>query len=101
MISISSRGTGIKNISIWLGPNKKYKQNIIKVSNIPNNYSGKDCFALTIPDFKIIGNVNKELITPEVLENIKKFVNLNYDNIISYYKDEIYPDHLITILKKI
>jgi hypothetical protein len=101
MSNIGYKVTGIKDVIIWIGPNPKHHWNRIKISNIPNKYSGENCFTLTIPDFKIIGEVNSKLITNEVLEQIKKFVNINYQTICDYSEYKILTDEFIEKLKKI
>jgi hypothetical protein len=79
---LSDKSTGIKGIVLWIGDiGHGYG---IKVSNIENSYKGRDCFTLTIPNFKIIGRVNKNLITKEVLHKIIKYVKLNMDLIVDY-----------------
>lgn len=74
MSNVTYETTGIKNVVLWIGPNPSSHYKRIKVSNVPNNFDGKDCFTLTIPDFEVIGKM--KLSTNE-LEKIKKFVLLN------------------------
>lgn len=87
MCNISPKTTGIDNVFIWVGPNHHYHGRRIKVSNVPNKWSKSDCFTITIPDFKIIGEVNNKLITKDTFEKITKFI---LDNIIpiTQYSDE-------------
>ncbi len=101
MSNISPKKTGIKDVVIWIGPNPDNHWKRIKISNIPNKISKSDCFTLTIPDFKIIGDVNDKLITSSVLEDIKKFVNLNLQLIYDYSDNKIFTDEFIDSLKKI
>ena len=93
--------TGIENVVIWVGPNPEYHGKRIKVSNIPNKFDGRDCFTLTIPDFKIIGEINKSLIDDRKLEQIKEFVMLNIDIINRYSDYEMSTEDFIDGLKKI
>ena len=101
MSNIGYKVTGIKDVIIWVGPNPNYHWKRIKISNIPNKYSGENCFTLTIPDFEIIGNVNTKLINNEVLEKIKEFVNINYQVISDYSDYKILTDEFIEKIKKV
>ena len=74
MANVTQKTTGIENVVIWIGPNPLSHDKIIKVSNSSNKFDGKDCFTLTIPDFKIIGTINKSVIDSKKLEKIKEFV---------------------------
>jgi hypothetical protein len=82
-----------------MGPNPSGHWKRIKVSNVPNKFDGKNCFTITIPDFKIIG-VNK-FITVEKLEEIQKFVTLNMQLIIDYSDYKIETLDFLLNLKKI
>ena len=95
MISMSGDNIGIPNIVIWVGKNSVYEGNIIKVSNLPNNFKGTSCFTITIPELKVIVEINKELITYEILEEIIKFVQNNMDIIIDFSNDIIDVDTFI------
>ena len=86
---------------IWIGPNTHYQGKVIKVSNIPNKSGKDDCFTLTIPDFEIIGNINIELITNEILEKIKLFTNTNIKLINDFSDELISTDELIDNLIRI
>jgi hypothetical protein len=101
MANATEKVTGIKNIVLWLGPNPAGHWKRIKISNVPNKFDGKNCFTLTIPEFKIIGEVNTKLIDNEKIEQIKQFVLLNMQLILDYsdYKIETYD--FITQLKKV
>jgi len=101
MANITYKSTGIENVVIWVGPNPEYHGKRIKVSNIPNKFDGRDCFTLTIPDFKIIGEINKSLIDDRKLEQIKEFVMLNIDIINRYSDYEMSTEDFIDGLKKI
>lgn len=101
MSNFTYKTTGIKDIVLWIGPNPGYHGRRIKVSNVSNKFDGKDCFTLTIPEFKIIGNVNNKLITNKILEQIKEFVNINYKIICDYSDYLISTEDLIENLKSI
>ena len=75
MTSISKMTHGMDGVIMWLGPNKKYKNNIVKISNTPNDKRGDDCFIMSLKDFKIYGNLNKSFITLSLfllLSNLKR-----------------------------
>lgn len=101
MANISPNKTGIENVYIWIGPNPYSHWKRIKVSNVSWKFKKDDCFTLTIPDFKIIGEVNTKLINNDVLNQIKEFVNLNLKLINDYSDEIITTDELIDNLKKI
>ncbi len=98
MSNITYKTTGIKNVVLWIGPNPEYHGKRIKVSNIPNKFDGKDCFTLTIPDFKIIGKVD---ITQQKLKQIKEFVLLNLEVINDYSDYNMSTEDLIEQLIRI
>ena len=101
MANVNYETTGIKDVVLWIGPNSEYHGRRIKICNIPNKFVATDCFTLTIPDFKIIGNVNDKLITSEVLEKIKEFITINYQLICDYSDYLISTKNLIDNLKKV
>ncbi len=87
MANITSEDTGIPNVVIWAGPNPASHGKRIKVSNIPNTFSGHDCFTITIPDLQIKGTVNKKFITTEILDRIMSWIKNNKE-IIEQYSDK-------------
>jgi hypothetical protein len=104
MANISPDKTGIKDVFIWVGPNptthwRNWRR--IKVSNIPNKFDKKNCFTITVPDFKIIGETNDKLITSKILTDIKKFIKLNMQLICDYSDEKISTDKLIDNIIKI
>lgn len=101
MANVDYETTGIKDVVIWIGPNPKSHGKRIKISNIPNKFDGSKCFTLTIPDFKIIGNVNTKLITTDVLNKIKQFITDNYQLISDFSDYLISTKKLIDNLKKV
>ena len=95
MANVSPKKTGVKDVYIWFGPNPHFHGRRVKISNVPNKYSKNDCFTLTIPKFKIIGQYNDKLITIEVLEKIKDFINLNLKLIEDFSDEKISTDEFI------
>ena len=92
MTDISPRQTGIKDVFIWVGANPHTHDKRIKVSNVPNDFHGKDCFTMTIPDFKIIGEPNGNVVTTDILKDIVKFVELNLQLIYDYSDEKMATD---------
>jgi len=84
MANASEKVTGIKNVVLWLGPPPPSHGHRIKVNNTPDSFKLDNCFTITIPDFKIIGEVNKSLIDEKKLNQIIQFIKINMDNIIKY-----------------
>jgi hypothetical protein len=101
MSNISDRKTGIEKVILWIGPNPNSHGHRIKVSNIPNKSDGNDFFTITIPDFKIIGKVNKSFIDSKKIKDIIRFIELNMDVILSYSNYEITSDVMMDNLKSI
>lgn len=101
MASITQKTTGIKDVVIWIGPNPSYHGKRIKISNSPNSFNISDSFTLTIPEFEIIGNVDKKFITTEILNQIKEFININIDLISDYSNMKISTEDLIENLIRI
>lgn len=101
MANLDYESSGIDGVIIWVGPNPHFHGRRVKISNIPNRFDGKDCFTLTIPDFKIIGNINKSLITNKKFEQIKEFINNNLHLINDYSDYKISTKNLIDNLKRI
>lgn len=95
MSNVSDKKTGVKDVVIWIGANPKYHGHRIKVSNIPNKTDGIDLFTITIPDFNIIGKVNKSFIDSKKMKDIKRFIELNKELIIAYSNYEITGDVLM------
>ena len=105
MANASEKITGIESVVILMGPSPKSHSYRIKVSNIPNSFDIDDCFTITIPDFNIIGNINKFLIDNKKFKKIIKFIEINIENIILYSDRKIetfdFLNSLIKNLKKI
>jgi len=101
MANVTYKTTGIENVVLWIGPNPEYHGKRIKVSNLPNKFTGSNCFTLTIPKFEIVGKVDETFITTKVLDKIKEFVTLNYQIISDYSDYLISTEDLIENLKKV
>ncbi|MCK9417035.1 hypothetical protein M0Q97_10285 [Candidatus Dojkabacteria bacterium] len=101
MSNITDEDSGIKNVVLWIEPSPTYHGKRIKVSNIPNSFETSDCFTITIPDFKIIGNINKKFITNKKIKQIMKFIELNIDSIIDYSDKKISTRKLLDNIKSI
>ena len=89
LTDISPRQTGIKDAYIWAGFNPHTHDRRIKVSNVPNDFHGKDCFTMTIPDFEIIGEPNKKVVSDDIMNDIVKFVEVNLQLIYDYSDEKI------------
>ena len=101
MANVTYKTTGIENVVLWIGPNPEYHGKRIKVSNLPNKFTGSNCFTLTIPKFEIVGKVDETFITTKVLDKIKEFVTINY-KVISDYSDYLMStEDLLANLKKV
>jgi hypothetical protein len=68
MASLGKKSTGLDEVVIWVGPNPVSGILRIKVSNQPHGLTGKDCFTITLPDFEVIGEVNRDLITESIMQ---------------------------------
>jgi len=84
MLSVGKMTTGIEDVTFWLGTNRRYKYRIVKISNIKNDCSGKNCFIITLPELNIIGEIDKTYITNEKLKQIKEFLIKNMNVLINY-----------------
>jgi len=101
MANVSPKKTGIEDVYIWFGPNLHYYGRRIKVSNIPNKFSKEDCFTITMPDFRIIGNINKKLIDSKKLDRIKELINKNLKIIEDFSDELISTDEFIDKLQSV
>jgi len=101
MANLTKKTTGISDVVIWIGPNPPNHGKRIKVSNKPNSFDVYDTFTITIPELKIIGDINKNFIKMEILDKIRKFINLNIDVISEYSDRKISTEDLIERLKKV
>ena len=95
MANVDYETTGISDIVLWIGPNPKSHGYRIKVSNKLNNFDGTNNFTITIPDYKIIGDVNNKLVSSTKMEEIIDFIEKNKDIIISYSDHEIITKKLL------
>jgi hypothetical protein len=101
LANVTDKTTGIEDVVIWIGPNPPNHGKRIKISNQPNKFDGKDCFTLTIPDFKIIGNINDKFIDTDKLNKIKEFIEINIDIITKYSDYLLSTEDLLSGLKKV
>ena len=92
LTDISPRQTGIENVYIWVGSNPHTYDRRIKVSNVPNDFHGIDCFTMTIPAFKIIGEPNRKVVTKNIMKDIVKFVEINLQLIYDYSDEKMATD---------
>jgi len=90
-------------IVLWIGSSRGEPHgNRIKVSNIPGKSMGssKNCFTITIPDLKIVGNVNTSHITSKKLKSIFGFIKLNEELLIDFCQENIDAIEFAKRLKK-
>jgi hypothetical protein len=99
--TFNSKSTGIDNVIILIGPNPYDKSYRIRVSNIPNKHGREDSFSITIPNLEVIGKVNTDLITDDVMNKIFEFININIDAIKAYSDWKILTDELCDLLKPV
>ncbi len=93
--SISDNGTGIEGIIVWIGGSKINNNIVLRVSNKPEDLSGKDLFSINIDNFQIIGFPNKSFIDEEKINKIISFINKNKSLIIKFTNEEIFVDELV------
>jgi len=101
MANISDKGTGIKDVVIWVGAPPESYEHRIKVCNIPNQLKSNNCFILTISDFRIIGEVDTSFIDEEKLNKIIEFIKINMDTIILYSEYQTSTDVFLNNLIKV
>ena len=97
--SVGESATGIKNLILWFGPNPHSREVQVRVSNNPNDLSGNDIFSIIIPKYDIIGDVNNDFITDDILKSIISYIELNKDNIYKYSDGLICGSDFIMSLK--
>jgi len=100
MANVTEETTGIKDVVIWIGPNPKSHGKRVKVSNIPGKISSSDCFTITLPNFEIIGNINKKFIDSIKLKEVKEFISNNLKLIEDYSDYKISTKELKPIKNK-
>ncbi len=101
MANVTEETTGIKDVVIWIGPNPKSHGKRVKVSNIPGKISSSDCFTITLPNFEIIGNINKKFIDSIKLKEVKEFISNNLKLIEDYSDYKISTKEFLDGLKPI
>ena len=82
MISISELTTNIKDVSMWID------KDCVRVSNIPNNKKGENCFSIKIPSLIVTGYVDNKFITGEKMNKILSFIQNNVTYINMYFNNE-------------
>ena len=92
--SISDNGTGIKGVIVWIGC-KLGGNPVVKVSNNPEDLSGRDLFSISVDNFDIIGVTNKSFIDGETIDKIISFITKNKSLIIKFTNEEIFVDELV------
>lgn len=97
--SIDLKNFGIPAV-VWFGGNPYGKEQLRAKINNNFKYGGMDCFTLTIPNFEVIGIRNKNIISDEVLEQIKQFVMVNLEAITDYSQYRTCTSEFINSLKK-
>ena len=93
--SISDNGTGIEGVIVWIGGSKINNNIVLRVSNNPEDLSGKDLFSINIDNFQIFGFLNKSFIDEEKINKIISFINKNKSLIIKFTNEEIFVDELV------
>lgn len=101
MANITDETSGIQDVVIWIGPKEPSHGDRVKISNIPNSFNGHNCFTMTIPDLKIIGEIDNTFITSKKLKKIKEFINKNMNVILQYSHFQISTKTLLDTLQKI
>jgi len=103
MANLWCKHTGLDDVVIWIGSTIHSKHGKrIKVSNINSKIgSSLDCFTITIPDLKIIGEVNTKHITKQKLDKIFNFINLNIDALSDVCDEKIDTVEFISRMKKV
>ena len=68
---------------------------VVKVSNNPEDLSGRDLFSISVDNFDIIGVPNKYFIDGETIDKIISFITKNKSLIIKFTNEEIFVDELV------
>lgn len=98
--SISDNGTGIKGVIVWIGGSKIDDNSgtssiVLRVSNNPEDLTGRDLFSISVDNFDIIGVTNKSFIDVETIDKIISFITKNKSLIIKFTNEEIFVDELV------
>ena len=91
---VASNLTGIENVTLWIGPNKRQKFKRIFIANKPNRKSPDNLVMMRIPEYKITGKINKEFLTPEKMEQIKKWIIQNEKLVFDYCDFDTYDSSI-------
>jgi hypothetical protein len=84
IVSVGESATCIKDVILWFGPNPDSREVKVRISNKPNDLTGNDIFSLILPEYNILGTINKEFITDDVLSSIIEYIEFNKENIYNY-----------------
>ncbi len=101
MANVTDVTTGIKDVVLWLGPQKNSRNKMIKVCNIPNKISRVDCFTIVLPKFEIVGFVNEQFIDEFKMDKIKEFIIVNQQLIVDYSDYKISTKYFLDGLKSV
>lgn len=101
MANVTDVITGIKDVVLWLGPQKNSRNKMIKVCNIPNKISSVDCFTIVVPKFEIVGFVNEQFIDEFKMDKIKEFIIVNQQLIEDYSDYKISTKYFLDGLKSV
>jgi hypothetical protein len=100
MIKLSGESSGLDGVTIWIGSTLKSKYGkYIKVSNSTD--SSSDCFIITIPNFDIVGKIEKKYVTIHRFNKIIDFINLNKDAISDICDEKIDAVEFLSRMKKV
>lgn len=97
--SVGESATGIPDVIFWFGPNPHSKEIVVRVSNKPKDLTRRDIFRIILPNYKIIGNVNKRFIDVDKLNSIFNYIRKNKQNIFDYSDGLICASDFILRLK--
>ena len=101
MAILGYRCTGVADATIWVGPNPHSHGLRIKISNNPTNFASHDCFTLTLPNFEVLGKVERSIITTRMLDGIEAWCELNMRVIIDYSDYKISTDEFVERLRRL
>jgi hypothetical protein len=97
--SVGESATGIKDVILWFGPNPHSREVKVRISNTPNDLTGDNIFSLILPKYNILGTMNKDFITDDVLSSIIEYIEYNKENIYNYSDGLVCASDFILALK--
>ena len=74
--SVGETATGIKDVILWFGPNPPSREVKVRVSNNPNDLTGDNIFSIILPKYNTIGDINKNLITDDILSSVISYIQM-------------------------